>query len=325
MGTGGMGTGGMDGTATADTGAPTDAGEGRGVAGGTNAVANIANYIDGAVPRTQIRFRFDSEYNINLPDRGEFYYPKCGCFGTPDAKGPRLPARRIRSDQEYATYLEFAPCERFSGFIESPYRALNPDYILQNGSDLNVNFSGFSDLNAGFKFAILYEDGQVLTTQVRVYAPTGDGRKGLGTRHTSIEPALLYYQRLAKRLFLETEVRDWVGIGGSDFESNVLRYGVGLSFLAYDSCKFRVFPVAEAVGWTFLGGKEFSPILGGSGTKSADGDTIVNAKMGLRFGFGDLSQPGFLSGSDLGISYGRALTGDFLYKDILRVEYRMRF
>ena len=59
--------------------------------------------------------------------------------------------------------------------------------------------------------------------------------------------------------------------------------------------------------------------------KDAAGDTIVNAKIGVRLGFGPLVGPANLSRSDLYIGYGRALTGDVWYKDILRVEYAWRF
>ena len=57
----------------------------------------------------------------------------------------------------------------------------------------------------------------------------------------------------------------------------------------------------------------------------ADGDTIINAKVGLRFGFGELGSQGFLSQSDFAISYGRAITNDELYENIIRVEMRVRY
>jgi hypothetical protein len=46
------------------------------------------------------------------------------------------------------------------------------------------------------------------------------------------------------------------------------------------------------------------------------GDTIVNAKLGLRIGSGN---------ADFYASYGRALTGDVWYKDIVRLEFRLGF
>ena len=52
---------------------------------------------------------------------------------------------------------------------------------------------------------------------------------------------------------------------------------------------------------------------------------IVNAKMGVRVGIGPVNQPGNQGRLDLYAGYGRALTGDFWYKDIMRFELRMRF
>jgi hypothetical protein len=48
----------------------------------------------------------------------------------------------------------------------------------------------------------------------------------------------------------------------------------------------------------------------------AAGDTIVNLKFGVRSYFGC---------SDLYLGYGRCVTGDRWYQDILRVEYRYHF
>ena len=51
--------------------------------------------------------------------------------------------------------------------------------------------------------------------------------------------------------------------------------------------------------------------------KDAAGETIVNLKLGTRFG---------LSQSDsFYIGYGRALTSDVWYTDIFRLEYRRTF
>jgi hypothetical protein len=283
-------------------------------AGGATVALNGGGYVDDAIPYTHIRLRFDSAYNDNRPDRAEFFYPKCGCFGTPDAKGPPLPELRV-DYQEYTSYFEYAFGNRLSAFIELPIRAINPE--------VNANHTGFGDMNVGGKFAFISSEDTVITFQGRVYIPTGDGREGLGTEHTSLEPALLLYQRLGDRLGFQAELRDWIPIGGSDFEGNVLRYGIAVTYLALNGQSFRVMPVGELVGWTVLGGQEEDNLTGL--VKSASGDTIVNAKLGVRVGFGDLQERGLLSQSDLYVGYGRALTGAVWYKDIIRVEYRMRF
>ena len=196
-----------------------------------------------------------------------------------------------------------------------PYLFLNPE--------LNANTNGFSDLQVGFKYALIACPTQYFTFQFRTYTPTGDGSEGLGTDHVSLEPALLWYRQLGDRLALDAEFRDWIPIGGTDFAGNIIRYGVGMSYWVIQGCRFRAAPIAEVVGWTCLGGKE---LVGTTGVvRDASGDTIVNAKIGLRLGFGEMLPQDFFSRSELAVSYGRALTGDVWYKDILRVEYRINF
>jgi hypothetical protein len=201
--------------------------------------------------------------------------------------------------------------ERLSGFVELPVRFLNPE--------VNENTAGLGDMNAGVKWAFLYSDDRIMTFQFRTYAPTGASTRGLGTGHASLEPALLYYRQLTGRLGLHGELRDFVPVGGTDFEGNVLRYGVGFSYRAYESCKLRVTPVTEFIGWTVLGGQETVANAPGQAfsIRDAAGDTIVNAKVGVRLEFGERN--------DVAVSYGRALTGEVWYKEILRLEYRLRF
>jgi hypothetical protein len=278
-------------------------------------------YIDLAAPRTQVRIRFDAMYGDNRPDRADFFYPKCGCFqalGQRDAHGPPLPETNVDA-QELMFYGEYAFGERFSSFVEIPIRYINPD--------VNANASGLSDVNFGFKYAMLYSPERILTFQLRATAPSGEPTLGLGTNNWWLEPAFLFEKQLSPRMALLGEFRDSIPVAPTDdFAGNVLRYGIGVSYMVYSGCHVRVTPITELVGWTVLSGKEFSTDLPGSGVKSAAGDTIVNAKFGVRFNFGDQSDGGtFLSHSDFYVGYGRALTGDVWYKDILRVEYRLRF
>jgi hypothetical protein len=270
-------------------------------------------YIDPAIPITQFRLRYDSAFDDNRPDRAEFLYPKCGCFRTapppafdPNAPGPRLPETRI-DFQDISGYVEYAINNRLSGFVEVPFEFLNPEQ--------NPHTEGLADMNAGFKFALIADPDRYLTFQLRTYIPTGAASHGLGTDHVSLEPAVLVYQRLSDRLLFEGEVRDWIPIDGTDFAGNVIRYGAGLTYYVYHQPKLRIGPVVEFVGWTALGGKEFDALT--STVIGAWGDTIVNAKMGVRVDLGDHQ--------NFYVGYGRALTGDVWYKDIVRVEYRMTF
>lgn len=285
------------------------------------ATSNVG-YIDLAVPVTQFRLRFDAAINNPFPDRAEFFYAKCGCFRTlpagnpqrdPDAPGPPRPESSV-DYQDLRPYLEYALSDRFSVFGEFPVRFLDPV--------ANDNTAGYADMNAGFKYALLADPDRYLTFQFSTYIPTGDADRGLGTDHVSLEPAVLFYRRLSRRWILEAEFRDWVPVGGTDFAGNVLRYGAGLSYLLSDTDRLTIAPVTEVVGWTALDGRKSRA---GEPVQSADGDTIVNLKLGVRFGFDGLDLP--LAGSrSLYAGWGTALTNENVwYEDIFRLEYRVLF
>jgi hypothetical protein len=262
-------------------------------------------YIDPAIPGDIFRFRFDASYNDRRPTRAEFFYPRSA------PAGPGLPRPEPRVDfQELASYLEMAATDRLSGFVNVPVRFLNPE--------VNANHAGLSDVDAGLKYAFLFRDDFVATFQFRTYAPTGDSHRGLGTHHVSLEPALLVYDRLADRLALESELRVWVPVNGTDFAGQIIRYGVGLH---YDVCRTShctFSPVVEFVGWTLLDGKEaVVPPSGAVFVHEAGGETIVNAKVGLRVKFGDRA--------DIYGGYGRPLTGDRWYENTLRLEFRLLY
>jgi hypothetical protein len=332
---------------------------GAGAAGGV-AIADNVGYIDSAIIRSRIRVRYDSAYDLNAPDKAEFFYAKCGCFanlpvlqanGTaamwdPRARGPRHfpivpPANPAFSKnfggdpsinyQELATYLEYAPVRNFSSFIELPARFLNPTLV--------PNYYGFSDMNLGFKYAFVAQPNAYYTFQFRTYVPTGASDRGLGTGHPTVEPALLVFQRLTDRLYFSGELRDWIPVDGSNFAGNIIRFGAGLTYNIVLTSRFRVAPVNEVVGWAILNGKELvpNPSLHGAPitpmnagvVNSVGGQCIVNEKIGLRFGLGNYGQPG--GGSALNdrhslyVGYGQAMTGDHWYKHDIRVEYNFWF
>lgn len=262
-------------------------------------------YIDSAIPDTLFRLRFDDAYKDTRPTRAEFFYAK----GRPS--GPGLPSAEARVDfQELMSYLEFAPGERFSGFVELPVR------FVQFEDDPSQ--SGFSDMNAGFKYAFLYEVDYVGTFQFRVYAPSGDASRGLGNHHVSLEPAFLLYTRFMERLAGEAELRAWIPVGGTDFAGDIVRYGVGVHYEVCKVCDIHLAPVVEFVGWTVLDGKtSFVAPNGDVFVENAAGQTIVNAKIGLRAAYGDRA--------DIYAGYGRPLTGNRWYENIFRLEFRVRF
>jgi hypothetical protein len=262
-------------------------------------------YIDSAPVQNLFRLRVDAAYDNRRPTRAEFFWPK----GRPN--GPGLPLPETNVDyQEITAYLELTANSWLSGFVECPVRFLNPD--------INRNTAGYADMNAGFKAALVQTEDTVATFQFRTYLPTGDAERGLGNNHVSLEPAFLLNQKLTDPWTLEGELRYWVPIGGTDFAGDIVRYGLGLSYGTRKPDAFWMIPVVELVGWTVLGGKEArASSLLSTGVKDAAGDTIVNAKIGMRLGINDRS--------DIYAGYGRALTGDTWYKNTLRLEFRLQF
>jgi hypothetical protein len=262
--------------------------------------------IDPALPRTMLRVRGDLGYNFLQPMRAEYFMARGGLPLTP---GLPLPESRIASYQDLAIHAEFAALSFVSVFVETPMRWLNPD--------VNANTYGYGDMNFGFKLCTWNTEEMLATIQVRLYNPTAQ-RPGLGTDHWTIEPALLGIWKPYDNLMLEGEVRYFVPIAtSSDVAGNVLRYGLGLSY-GQVSQGFWYKPVVEGVGWTVVSGKTLVLAAPDAYTiRDADGQTIVNGYLGLRFGFG--------SNIDFYTGYGRCFTGNSWARDFVRLEMRLMY
>ena len=169
----------------------------------------------------------------------------------------------------------------FSFFGEIPFRLIDPE--------IQENTGGLGDSNIGFKYALLSDYDHVATAQLRAYIPSGDGSRGLGNDHVTIEPGLLMHRRLSCDWAVDGELRLWIPIDGTDdFAGSIIRYGLGASYRVWDDCDSRLWAVAEFVGWTVLGGRSavtVNPQV--TQIESAAGETIVNAKFGLRWAFSD--------------------------------------
>lgn len=353
---------------TAGTGASSFGSLASGAGVGSSAgMAAPGGYLDVPIPINMVRVRYDSMYDFNRPDRAEFFYAEWkelsfhphgikngGAFFDPKARGPeQLPGNL--DAQQVSNYIEMAYNNRFSAFVEVPFRwnhfgnlQEDPDNErMPNGqffSEPNqgqfeprdTSSGGIGDITAGFKAAIIADPRRYVTFQFTTFLPTGDPSQGMGTGHASLEPGLLFYERLTDRLILQGQFEDWIPIGGGTnaftgqhFAGNILIYGVGAGYAAYKTQSYTIMPVTELLGWTCLNGLQsqtgpinatpppglFLPVS--HGVANAAGDTIVNAKLGVRTFFG--------RGSSVYFGYGHALTGDHWYKNDVRVEYRYTF
>lgn len=295
---------------------------------------SMVGYVEDGIVGSQIRIRFDAGFNNSTPDLAEFFYAKCGCYrglatAAPPAFDPNSPGpppgsnivipKSLNFQQLYLTG-EYAPVSRFSAFVEVPFRWIQAQGLTAGSPGSFPNQAGISDVRAGFKLAMLASSQHYLTFQLKTYFPSGDSIKGLGTNHWSIEPGVMYYQKITDRASIESEIGDWHPIGGSagvptsssnKFSGDVFFYGVGPSYEFYRGEKVRFAPVVELVGWHVLGGFE-------TGTPSdATGLNIVNLKIGARTSYGNHSS--------FYVGYGHALTNADWYENIVRFEYRYSF
>jgi hypothetical protein len=189
------------------------------------------------------------------------------------------------------------------------------------GSSALPNPSGISDVRAGFKLALASSFSHSLRFLFRSYFPTGNVSLGLGTGHYSIEPSLLYYEKLSDRLTMESQVGDWHPIGGSagvptarssGFAGDIVFCGVGPSYALYVGPELRFEPVVEMFGWHVLSGFQTGP-----SNVNASGTNIVNLKMGARIVIA--------SAHSIYIGFGQALTHAVWYQNLIRAEYRYSF
>lgn len=268
----------------------------------TASVISAVSFIDSAMPRTMVRTRGDFAYRNHRPVRSEYLFRKTAL---------EFPESNIDAI-DWSTYGEFGLNPWFSLFVEQPMRWINPDF--------NDNTYGVGDLAFGLKFAF-YDTNNFLnmgqdflaTFQLRSTAPTHQSAI-LGNDWT-LEPGLLVNYRAFEYLTLEGEVRYWMPFSNNDFAGQVLRYGLGFTYGQRYPDEITVVPVAEVVGWTALGGK--SEIVGPAGvnTIDANGQTIINGQLGVRWCFGNAG--------DIYMGYSRALTGQQWYQDLFRVEFRL--
>ena len=176
---------------------------------------SMVGYIEDATVGSNFRIRYESGWDIDSPDRAEFFYAKCGCYRTlppssaaydPSAPGPGPGIVQSLNYSQLYLLTEHNVGPHASVFVELPYRWIKPtDFVAGTGSFSNE--SGLADIRFGTKLALVSAPSHDITLMVRASIPTGDSTKGLGLDHGSFEPALLVRQTLGSRVQLEGRVR----------------------------------------------------------------------------------------------------------------------
>jgi hypothetical protein len=263
------------------------------------------SFIDPASPWNLVRLRFQAAYNSNRPTRGEYLIPPSGST----YNGFPVPERRI-DYQELFAYTEYAFLPQFSVFFEAPARWVNPEF--------NANHVGLGDLRGGFKVAGIQQPQFTASFQLVATMPTGTPQEGLGIGNATLEPDLLFNWRPIEEIIVESMVGVWLPIDDTNFGSEIMRYGLGVSYADFHFDDLWVAPVVEATGWTTIRGHEQAVFSRRKTVKlSTVGDTIVNGDLGVRAGWGHTA--------DIYVGYSRAFTGDVWYKELWRIEMRWHY
>jgi hypothetical protein len=259
--------------------------------------------LDVTQPQNQFRFRIDLASGFRTPDRAEYFFA-----------GPtRGPIPETSVDYQDLRFLMEVGGPAFSVGTEIPIRILDPVR--------NPNTAGLSDLNLTTKTVLLTGKDWQLTQIFRTYMNTGAPGKGLGTGHISIEPGMLARYRASDSLFWHGAIQYWVPLGGDPMHSGeILKYGVGLSHLLYDSDTFAIIDSFEVVGWTVLDGQRVDPFTGLN--LPVDGEGVIHCYPGIRFvrdTGGDFGLVEFgVSGT---IGFGNSRWMD----DLVRLEFRVLY
>jgi hypothetical protein len=278
------------------------------------AAADAAFFQDSARPVTQMRFRWDTGWDLLRPDRAEYFWAR-----ERGPLGPNVIARAVNY-REFSLYMEGA-IDRIGIFVDTPYREVGIKAAAISPTP-DHTFSGFGDVVVGSKTLLL--DCELVQTsfQFKTFILSGDARKGLGTGHVSLEPALLFALRLTPLTYIQAETAYWIPVGGDSlYQGNVFHGHLSLNqVLWHINHNVQVIGTLEGNEWSVINGNYTN-----SDTLDAGGNPIpvrartsmFSAGPGIRFVVCDKI--------DLGVGSAFSLTGDHWAEELVRAEFRWRF
>jgi hypothetical protein len=259
--------------------------------------------IDTTQPGNKYALQYFAGYGWESPDRSEYFWAR-----TVMGRGPKQPETSVDA-QEVRFHIEVGG-ETFSTTTTIPLRCVNPDR--------NLNHSGLGDLSLTTKLRMFNGKRWQVTQLFRTYFNTASPSMGLGTGHISLEPGLLFRFGWTDRTYLHAELKYWFALGGDPlYSGQVLRWGLGLSRIWYESDEWAVVPTLEFVQWTALNGQQTSATTGLP--VEVDGEGIFNIHPGLRFVHDTGGDWGLF---EYGLVTGFATTNDHWYDFMLRLDAR---
>ena len=193
--------------------------------------------IDITQPQGNFTWRTDAAYNLGFPNRSEYFWSLPG-------RGPALERGVDYVDHRFRMELGGGA---FSLATEIPIRQLNPE--------INENTNGVGDIQLVQK-TLLMDGGRWQMTQLlRTVFNNGNARKGLGTGHVSMEPGMLFRWKYNDLTYYHGELKMTFPIAGDPMgASPILKWGVGLSTIYYETDTIAYMPTLEFTNIWFLDG-----------------------------------------------------------------------
>jgi len=263
-------------------------------------VDSASFWVDSARPQNRTRLRWDYGGDMIFPDRAEYFWARVG------ARGPSKQPNSL-DYHEMSLYTETAH-GNFSTFLITPYRSL---YMNEAGHS-----AGFADLHIGTKSLLLDTPMLQVAMQMTTTVPTANSRKGLGTGHVSLEPALLIAVALTDRDSMQAQVAQWIPLGGDpDFQGAILRWGAAWNRILWQRDQDNVATISlDLVGWSFQDGAYTDPNLG---KQRANDETYVYLGPGARW---------LMCGKfEFGVGGIFALSERHFAQHILRTDFTLRY
>lgn len=259
------------------------------------AQANSAMFVESPRPITHTRIRWDYGDNFTFPDTAEFFWAKIG------GKGPAAPAPTQIRYHDLTLYQEVA-AGAAGVSIEIPYRSNDPG-------------SGFADMVVGTKAMLFDQEILQVTFMFRTFIPIGKSAKGLGTGHVSLEPSLLSALKLTPNTYLQSQISEWIPIGGDPAHSgSILHYHFALNQVLFRPIEdVSLIGSVEFMGYSFQDGQFTLPA---GGVNDANGIGWFYVGPGVRFVVCDKVDLGF------GAAFALDRHGP---EQIYRTEFRFRF
>lgn len=278
-------------------------------------IADSAFFTDAPRPITQQRIRFDANLNVLFMDRATYLWARADGFGegplppsiTSGGTNPLKAYKKLRF-YDLSLYTEIAS-GKFSFTVNVPYRSLYADPTFHH--------AGFSDITVGTK-TLLYDVELMQVAMIfNTYIPSGVPTEGLGNGHVSLEPSLLIGLKLGPETYLQTQVAEWIPLGGDPFyQGSILHYHFSLNHTLW-----RILPdvpligTAEFSGFSFQDGAYTDPYLGSF--QQASGYSYLFAGTGLRL---------FICNRlDFGIGIQYSIQPNHWADPLIRSEFRFRY